>query len=60
MPPLLKSLAELRAVGHYHGDARVENAIMCGDRIKWIDFLTAECGTPYVNVMRDVGGKCVH
>jgi hypothetical protein len=58
MPPLLKSLAELHAVGHYHGDARVENPIM--DRIKRIDSLTAECGTAYVNVMRDVGGKCVH
>jgi hypothetical protein len=52
MHRLLLSLQELHAAGFYHGDARIENAIVVGDRIKWVDFLAAEPTTPDRVAMR--------
>ena len=38
---LLKSLEALHTAGHYHGDSRVNNALLLGDKIVWVDLVSA-------------------
>ena len=37
---LFYSLMSIHLKNHHHGDARVQNAIICEDKILWIDFLS--------------------
>mmetsp|Transcript_20134 Transcript_20134/g.27657 ORF Transcript_20134/g.27657 Transcript_20134/m.27657 type:complete len:212 (+) Transcript_20134:15-650(+) len=36
---LFHSLAGIHALGHYHGDSRVHNAILVDGEVVWIDFM---------------------
>jgi tRNA A-37 threonylcarbamoyl transferase component Bud32 len=38
---LLKSLEALHTAGHYHGDSRVNNALLLGGEIVWVDLVNA-------------------
>jgi len=38
---LFHSLAVIHALGHYHGDSRVQNAILVDGEVLWIDFMVS-------------------
>lgn len=47
---LLKSLEALHTAGHYHGDSRVNNALLLGGEIVWVDLVSAGAASADDNV----------
>ena len=43
---LFSSLFDLHSSGWYHGDARWQNAMLCGNRVLWCDFRCAHKSDP--------------